>query len=97
MKAGDGMTTNGTDHGELHAKDGAKASPMSLPQIGKDAADHLASARAALGAARCDSAAALAHLDAALSCLKRVTARGATGTSERPARLDTAAPARRSA
>lgn len=88
------MAIDGKHDGEIHATISAEASPISLPQIGKKAADYVASARIALGAEPCDSDEALAHLDKAISSLKRLRA-CAAGKSARAPR--TAEPVRRSA
>lgn len=55
----------------------------SLPQLCSEAADHVARARIELHDARCDPDQALAHLDEAILCLKRLFAHGTAAS--RPA------------
>ena len=50
----------------------------SLPALCSEAADHVARARLSLSLQTCDADRALAHLDEALHCLKRLLAKGRT-------------------
>jgi hypothetical protein len=64
-----------------------KAAP-SLPQLCSEAADHVARARLALFEESYDTDRALAHLDEAIFCLKRLLAHGrATHTGGTAPRL----------
>jgi len=49
---------------------------LSLPELCNEAADHVARARLSLNDGSHDAALALAHLDDAIACLKRLSAEG---------------------
>jgi len=57
----------------------------SLPQLCSEAADHVARARAALYDETLDADQALAHLDDAIACLKRLWAHGRASIDGAPA------------
>ena len=66
------MTFNGNMDSDIRANDASSNSCANLPEICNMAADHLAGARIALESEAPDSAAALTHLDEAISCLQRL-------------------------
>ena len=72
------------------------APPSSLPQLCSEAADHVARARYALFDESYDADRALAHLDDAILCLKRLFAHGRTA-SERGSNGNGSRPGLRSA
>jgi len=60
------------------------AAAMTLSQLCSEAAEHMARARRTLADANCDADHALAHLDEAIFCLRRMLAHGRAATTGRP-------------
>jgi len=63
------------------------AAAMTLSQLCSEAAEHMARARRTLADGSCDADRALAHLDEAIFCLKRMLAHGRAATTGRPTGL----------
>jgi hypothetical protein len=64
------------------------AAAMTLSQLCSEAAEHMARARRTLADGSCDADCALAHLDEAIFCLRRMLAHGRAATTGHPTSLN---------
>lgn len=82
------MTAKGNDGDELATENLLTGAKPSLPQLCDQAADHVARARIALFDEADGSDQALAHLDEAIFCLKRLWQQGNASSPAVPADVE---------